>query len=446
MTDSATDRTLQALVIDDEFVSNVLRSEGWKVSESPSPEDTLERINVAQWSVVFCDVTLGGANNYSVLRRFKEKLPDTRVVLTAGHGNTTGTLDATAFGAYDYFLKPFGVEELQTLSQTLLEQLSDRSQSPLPGRRTAACHSELDLVGRSQAFIKLMKHVRRVSNTSVPVLLIGESGVGKLLIASAIHQRSGRADRPFTVLKCGAIGIDASDADLWEPANGGTVFLDEITDLNWSLQTELLTALKSGATRVIAATSRNVEEEVAAGRFRDDLFSSLNAASIQLPPLRERRQDIPPLLQTFAASVYSLNTPVKFSTEAVALLHRYNWPRNVRELEQAVVRAVALCDGTVRVKDLPLRVRQYSGRGLDVERTNGADQSVNEELVPLSEIEGRYVAKVLEHTRGNKQAAARVLGVDRKTLDRMIKRHNIETQFLRERTKSSAADNSGFHR
>ena len=164
--------------------------------------------------------------------------------------------------------------------------------------------------------------------------------------------------------------------------------------------------------------------------------------SIELPPLRERPEDIPPLAQSFADRVYSLSPPVKFSPEALTLLEQYNWPGNIRELENAVVRAVAMCDGTIRPKDLPQDVQDYSrsigeGKGNSVEeKTNGVDQET-EEWVPLSEIEGRYVAKVLGHTRGNKQAAARVLRVDRKTLDRMIKRHNIETHSTRERAKAT---------
>lgn len=472
--ETAMEANFQALVIDDEhyvreFVSDVLRGEGWNVSQSPSAEDAFERLHEAPWSVVFCDVMLGGANGYSVLRTFKEQLPEAKVVLMTGHGSAVGALDATAYGAYDYLLKPFGAEELQSLSQALREQLLDRPQRTSPARRTAAYHSDIELVGRSQAFIEVMKHVGRVSNTNLPVLLTGESGTGKELVASAIHHRSGRAGQPFVAVNCGAIpaelieaelfghvrgsftGADRDRRGLWEEADGGTVFLDEITETNSSFQVKLLRALQMGEirrvgsnqtqhvnVRVIAASNRNVEQEVSAGRFRNDLFYRLNAVSIMLPPLRDRPEDIPPLAQSFADRVYSLSPPVKFSPEALTLLERYNWPGNIRELENAVVRAVAMCDGTIRPKDLPQRVRQYSARTPDEEKTNGAaDQTAIEEWVPLSEIEGRYVAKVLGHTRGNKQAAARVLGVDRKTLDRMIKRHHIETHSSRERVKVS---------
>jgi two-component system, NtrC family, response regulator AtoC len=176
--------------------------------------------------------------------------------------------------------------------------------------------------------------------------------------------------------------------------------------------------------RVIAASNRNVEQEVASGRFRNDLYHRLNAVSIVLPPLRERPEDIPPLAQSFADRVYSLSPSVKFSTEALALLEKYPWPGNIRELENAVVRAVAMCDGTIRVKDLPQRVRNHAMKS--VEGSRPAEHGAGDDWVSLSEVEGRYVARVLEHTRGNKQAAARVLEVDRKTLDRMIKRHHID--------------------
>jgi two-component system response regulator AtoC len=179
--------------------------------------------------------------------------------------------------------------------------------------------------------------------------------------------------------------------------------------------------------RVIAASNRDIEEEVEAGRFRKDLFYRLNAVSITLPPLRERRQDILLLAYSFAERVYSLSPQVKFSVEALQFLEQYPWPGNVRELENAVVRATAICDGTIRAKDLPERIQnhfrlQTQGSQLANET---AKLETEDEWVPLSDVEGRYVAKVLAHTRGNKQAAARLLEVDRKTLDRMIKRHNI---------------------
>ena len=345
-------------------------------------------------------------------------------------------------------------------SRPLREQLSEQDHGSSPTRRMAAYHSDTDLVGRSQAFFEIAKQVEWVAQTDQPVLLTGESGTGKELVASAIHQRSSRAGKPFVAVKCDAIaaesiesevfghvqgafaGADQDRSGLCEEADGGTVFFDEITETTPGFQEKLLRALQTGEfcrvgshqankvdVRVIATTNRNMDQETAAGRFRNDLFQHLNAKSIALPPLRERPAEIAALAQGFADRVYSLNPPVKFSTEAVALLERYSWPGNMRELENAVVRAVAMCDGTVRVKDLPERVRNYSQMPAP---TNGQPvEASQEEWVPLSTIEGRYVAQVLEHTRGNKQAAARVLAVDRKTLDRMIKRHHIDSEKVR---------------
>src|SRR6266850_1275658 len=373
------DRTLHALVIDDEqqvrdFVCTVLVGDGWEVSRAASAEDAFEMLNQRDWSAVFCDVMLGGADGFAVLRRFKAELPDAKVVLRTGHGSAAGALDATAFGAYDYILKPFGAEELQSLSAALREQLVSRPQRLSGRRRGGAQSSDIDLVGRSHAFIEVMKQVGRVAATNLPVFLTGESGTGKELVAAALHQHSGRADRTFVAVNCGAIpaelieselfghtrgsftGADRDRRGLWEEGDEGTVFLDEITETSLSFQVKLLRVLQEGevrrvgsnqtqrlSVRVIASSNRNVEAEVKAGRFREDLYYRLNAVSIMLPPLRERRDDIPPLAQTFADRVYSLGPNVRFSTGALELLQKYPWPGNIRELENAVVRAAAMC-------------------------------------------------------------------------------------------------------
>jgi transcriptional regulator with GAF, ATPase, and Fis domain len=297
-----------------------------------------------------------------------------------------------------------------------------------------------------------------VAATNLPVLLTGESGTGKEVVASLLHSRSSRADQPFVAVNCGAIsaelieselfghvkgsftGADRDRRGLWEEADHGTVFLDEITETSPAFQVKLLRALQQGEirrvgsnhtqrvdVRVVAASNRDVEEEVEAGRFRKDLFYRLNAVSIVLPPLRERREDILLLASSFAERVYALSPQVKFSAEVLQLLELYPWPGNIRELENAVVRATAICDGTIRLKDLPERVQKYStAHSEDSKLTNEtAAPAEVEDWTSLAEVEGRYVAKVLAHTGGNKQAAARLLEIDRKTLDRMIKRHNI---------------------
>jgi DNA-binding NtrC family response regulator len=231
---------------------------------------------------------------------------------------------------------------------------------------------------------------------------------------------------------------------LWKTADKGTIFLDEITETTPAFQVKILRALQQGEirkvgsteirkvdVRVVAASNCNVEEEVAEGRFRQDLFYRLNVVSIRLPPLRQRREDILLLAKSFAERVYSSSEQVKFSRDACELLEQYSWPGNIPELENAVVLATAVCDGTIRVKDLPEHLQKPSISGLSEADEHGAKgaglEETPEEYLPLSVIEGRHVAKVLGHTRGNKQAAARLLNVDRKTLDRMIKRHCIST-------------------
>jgi two-component system response regulator AtoC len=457
-------KNLRALVIEDDtqvgaFVAQVLRDDGWEASEAESAEQAFELSRDQEWSAVFCDVRLGGADGFSVLHRFKEQSPETRVVLMTGHGSACGALDATAFGAYDYLLKPFGVEELQTLSQALREQFANR-RSPAAGARGSGLYkSDIELVGRSEVFIEVMKQVGRVAGTNLPVLLTGESGTGKEVVASALHRRSRRSGKPFVAVNCGAIpaelieselfghlkgsftGADRDRPGLWEEANGGTVFLDEITETTPAFQVKLLRALQEGEirrvgsnqttrvdVRVIAASNRDVEEEVAAGRFRKDLFYRLNAVSIVLPPLRDRLEDILPLAWSFAARVHSLNPVVRFSAEALAVLEEYSWPGNIRELENAIVRAAAMCEETIRVKDLPERVRNNGGHAAGENLAEDHSGAAAEEWPKLTVIEGRYVSRVLDHTGGNKQAAARVLDVDRKTLDRMIKRHGIDSR------------------
>lgn len=456
---------MHALVIDDDpqmrkFVCEVLRDDGWQLTEAESAEQAFGLMDEGRWSVVFCDVILGGADGFTVLKRFKEEQPGAKVVLMTGDGNASGALDATSFGAFDYLLKPFGPEELQSLSRALREQLpSHPSRRTRTARGNSGYQADVGLLGRSESFISVMKQVGRVAATNLPVLLTGESGTGKEVVASSLHRHSTRAEQPFVAVNCGAIsaelieselfghvkgsftGADRDRRGLWEEADQGTVFLDEITETTRAFQVKLLRALQQGEirrvgsnhtqrvdVRVIAASNRDVGEEVETGRFRKDLFYRLNAVSIRLPPLRERPEDILLLAKSFAERVYSLSPEVKFSFEALELLERYPWPGNIRELENAVVRATAICDGTIRVKDLPEPVQLYCKL-----RANGGATSAKGETAPeaaedwtsLSVIEGRYVERVLKQTHGNKQAAARILDIDRKTLDRMIKRHNL---------------------
>src|SRR6266550_4666855 len=265
------------LVIDDEpaitaLVATVLRDDQWEVAEAASAEQAFEIPRDEPWDVVFCDVQLGGADGFSVLRRFKEESPATKVVLMTGHGSASGAMDATSFGAYDYLLKPFGPDELQSLSEALREQLQNQQSRRLRAPYGAGgSKSDVQVLGRSEVFINVMKQVGRVAGTNLPVLLTGESGTGKEVIASALHSHSARRDQPFVAVNCGAIsaelieselfghtkgsftGADRDRKGLWEEADKGTIFLDEITETTPAFQVKLLRALQQSEIRRVGS-------------------------------------------------------------------------------------------------------------------------------------------------------------------------------------------------
>ena len=454
---------MKALVIDDDplvrdNVAEALRADGWEVSEAESAERVYEMLHQEHWALVFCDVRLSDKNDdegYAVLRRFAQEQPETQIVLMTGHGSAVGALDATASGAFDYLLKPFNISSVLSISQTVRSSLEKRAQADAADGPdySLVYTSDIDLVGVSASFVEVMKMVGRVAATNLPVLITGESGTGKEIVTRAIHRRSPRADKPFVAVNCGAIpaelieselfghvrgsftGAERDRQGLWEKADGGTVFLDEITETSPAFQVKLLRALQEGEirrvgsnqtikvdVRVVAATNRDPKQEMREGHFRQDLLYRLNAVTLHLPPLRERREDIMPLARRFAERAARQNAqPVSFSREAVAMLEEYPWPGNIRELENAIMRAAALCDQIVRPEDLPESVRDFSTEATAL--PSGAEN--DGPLVSLAEMEGRYVAHVLARMGGNKQAAARVLGIDRTTLKRMIGRHNL---------------------
>ncbi|HEX8556518.1 MAG TPA: sigma-54 dependent transcriptional regulator [Pyrinomonadaceae bacterium] len=453
---------MHALVIDDEpqvrgFVGLVL-SEDWEVSEAESAERAFEMLGEREWALVVCDVMLGGEDGFSVLRRFRQESPSSQVVLMTGAGSASGAIDATAHGAFDYLLKPFTIDDLKALSRTVKERI--KAQELMDGdadaaARAPAAGADSGLVGRSRSFLEIMKQVGRVAPTDLTVLLAGESGTGKELVARALHQRSRRDGGSFVAVNCGAIpaelieselfghvrgsftGAERDRRGLFEEADRGTIFLDEVTETAPAFQVKLLRVLQEGEirrvgenrtrkvdVRVIAASNRDVELDVQAGRFRKDLYYRLNAVKIYLPPLRERREDIIPLAAYFAGRVRLLSPAAAFSPEVIRLLEQYPWPGNIRELENVVVRAAALCRGAIRPEDLPEHICDYRPPAAEP-APEAAAAAVDETWPSLAEAEGLYVSRVLTHTGGNKQAAARILNIDRKRVDRIIKRHEL---------------------
>ena len=460
---------LQALIIDDDsqvssFVAEVLSEDGWNVRQVNSAKQAFKALPESLWKIVFCDVVLGGEDGYSVLHHFTENLPEARFVLMTGHGSAAGALDATAIGAYDYLVKPLTVEDILSPARSVREQQRQlRLQNPSPeiAEPDSGYTSDIPLIGRSPKFVECLKMVGRVAPTNLPVLITGESGTGKELVAQAVHQRSGRAGNSFVAVNCGAIpvelieselfghakgsftGADRERVGLWEEASGGTILLDEITETSPMFQVKLLRALQQGEirrvgsnrtikvdVRVIAATNRDIEEEMQMGRFRQDLMYRLNAVTIHIPPLRDRIEDIPLLAEYFARRVRPLSAaPVNFSPTALSMLQKYHWSGNIRELENAVLHAASVSDNVIYPEHLPARVTQFI--------ENAPSPSVNfstatargdSQWQPLADIEKNYVAEVLAHTGGNKQAAARLLGIDRKTLARILKRDDTEAK------------------
>ena len=458
--------SLSALVIDDDsqirgFLTEVLRTDKWTVHEASNAENAFEILKEQKLMLVFCDVNLGGVDGYAVLRRFINEQPDAKFVLMTGYESAAGALEATAIGAYDYLVKPFSVDDIFNISATVREHFQRSAQTSTADTSTGY-QSTINLIGRSPAFVESMKMVGRVAATNLPVLISGESGTGKEVVARAIHERSNRTAGEFVAVNCGAIpvelieselfghtrgsftGADRERVGLWEEASGGTIFLDEITETAQLFQVKLLRALQQGEirrvgsnrtlkvdVRVIAATNRNIEIEAQEGRFRQDLMYRLNAVTINLPPLRERREDIPLLAAFFAERVLPLDSPkITFSQAALEMLQNADWQGNVRELENAVLHAVSLADQIIYPEHLPLRVQKPNSNSVQFNET--ISNFVNEPAVnpqewnSLAEMHTKYVRQVLEHTKGNKQAAARLLQIDRKTLARIIGRAESE--------------------
>ena len=458
-------RNLPTLIIDDEpqvrnFLKELLQTEGWQISEAGSAEEAFQKLNDEKWALVFCDVMLGDDDGYTVLRRFIEVQPEAKFVLMTGYESAAGALEATSIGAYEYLVKPFSIDDVIALSKTVREQAdATRKKSVKSDTEKTGYVSSIELIGRSPKFVECLKMVGRVATTNLPVLITGESGTGKEVVARAIHNLSRRAGKQFVAVNCGAIPVELIESELfghargsftgaereriglWEEADGGTIFLDEITETPPQFQVKILRALQQseirrvGANqtikinaRVIAATNRDIEEEAKKGNFREDLMYRLNAVTINLPPLRDRLEDIPIFVEQFAARECPPDKePVRFSDETMKILTSYFWQGNVRELENAVLHAVSMSDCIVYPEHLPARitksVRENISENSETNLINNTDiLTKKKDWFTLEDFQLLYVGQVLEHTKGNKQAAARILDIDRKTLSRMVNR------------------------
>ena len=400
-------------------------------------------------ALLVSDLQIGTASGLDLCAHAKTVLPALPAIIMTGHASVKTAVEAMRSGVWDYLVKPVSLDELELQARRAIEH------TRLTGevkrlRREVTAASDDDLVGASPAIAELRDLIRRVAATEVGVLLLGESGTGKEVVAQAIHRQSARADGPFVAINCAALPetlleselfghargafTDAKKArrGLFLDATGGTLFLDEIGELPLPMQPKLLRALQERVvrpvggeqsvpfdTRVIAATNRDLAVATAEGTFREDLYYRLNVVQIDLPPLRARGNDILLLAQTFIdrfAARHKVGVR-GLSPESAEKLLQHAWPGNVRELMNAIERGVALArTDTLQVGDLPERVRESEKKRIDFVAEDTDD------LVTIDELERRYIHRVMAAVGGNKSQAARILGVDRKTLFRKLKR------------------------
>ena len=433
------------LLIDDDddsrgMMARALRQQGHQVVEAADGAEAL-RLDLVGFDVVLTDLQMPSVGGREVLAAVRRVSKVTPVIAFTAYANAENAIDLISEGAYDYVPRPVDISRLRVLVQRALEwRALMQENSSLKGAEVRTSTREPLLVGTSPAMLDVYKVVAQVAPTSVSVLIAGESGTGKELIARTIHRRSGRTG-PFLAMNVAALPEPVLLAELFgdaasgrrgmlAEAAGGTLFLDEVEDLGPKAQGMLLKALEernvdgqgTGEVRIIAATSRDLQEESAAGRFRADLLFRLQVVTVTVPPLTARREDIPVLVDHFLhhyASALGRAAPV-LAPDARAALMDYDWPGNVRELAQAVERALVLSRGNAILKeDLPAAVRNLT-------QLRNPGTNLDTDWPTLAVVERRYIDRVLQHTSGNKTRAAEVLGIDRRTLSRLFARERAQ--------------------
>jgi len=445
------------LAVDDdramcEMIEAGLDPYGFDVVWRTRAEDALQAAEAEDFSAVVTDLNLSTDSGLDVCRRLSELRPDLPVVVITAFGDMQSAISAIRVGARDFINKPV---EMETLAHSLRRATEEHELRREVKRLTEEVRRSTgvgELVGRSSGMRKVYELISRVSDTDASVVLTGESGTGKELVARALHTESRRADGPFVAVNCAAVPATLLESELFghvrgaftdastrreglfQRANRGTVLLDEIGEMPTDMQAKLLRVLQDkrvrpvGATeeipfdaRIVAATNRDLEDDVENGRFREDLFYRLNVVRIHVPPLRARGNDILLLAQHFVERASErLQRPVKgISAEAAKKLLGYDWPGNVRQLENWMERAVTLTRfEQITPEDLPDKIRERGDTGpVDIDQ---------EHMSTLSDIERRYIERVLSATGGNKTQASRILGLDRRTLYRKLERYEQE--------------------
>lgn len=444
------------LIVDDEVTARELCSEvalgvGLRVRTAATTELALEILDQFPVDIVITDLKVPELGGLELLRRIRAAYPHIAVVVLTQFGTIETAVEAMRLDAADYITKPFHVDELRAKLDRLARAVELDQENRVLREQLRSRPGFGGLIGLSPRMQKVYKLIEKVSQHSYPVLVLGESGTGKELVARSIHFSGPRRTGPFVPVDCSALVPTLIESELFgyvkgaftgalhtkmgllEAADGGTLFLDEIADLPFDLQAKLLRALQEKEirpvgsnervhinVRVIAATNRDLEGAVRGGTFRQDLFFRLNVVQIKLPPLRERKGDIPLLVNHFLEKFSDPDRPVhSISEEAMARLMAYDWPGNVRELENAIERAVALGSGPIlQLADLPSNLHYSSSERLPA----------NDELLPLEELERRAIFRALRETGGDKLAAARLLGIGKTTLYRKLKQYQAEQQ------------------
>jgi len=441
---------MKVLVVDDEtmvrdLVKDAMVEQGYQVWTAGGGDEALKLGAEHQFDLVFCDVVMDGMGGFDVLKAFRANLGSaSEIVLMTGQASVEAAIEAVQHGANDYICKPFSIGVLQAIASAVEQR---RYPSKLI-EVEAPKGPQQELIGNSPAMIEVVKTAARVAATELPVMLRGESGTGKELIARLVHRKSNRAERPFVAVNCGALpdtlleselfghtrgaftGADSARRGLFDEADGGTLMLDEVTETSPAFQVKLLRVLQEGEfrplgtnakkkvnVRVLATTNRDPQSLVDQGLFRQDLLYRLQGVSITLPPLRERREDVRSMTLSFLAQYSSNGRRLSVTKDAMLALERYNWPGNVRELKHLMQRLAALNTGIIRLEDLPSEI-------ISTPKVASVMNDVipEGELPTLEQLESSYLLRVLSAVGGNKSRAAQVMGVDRKTLYRMIDR------------------------
>jgi len=444
------------LVVDDEPIAlqnleHIMLKEGYQVLAVDSGVEAIKHLEKTEFDIVLTDLKMQPIDGLQVLEHTKQRFPDTEVILITAYATVDTAVDAMKKGAYHYISKPFKLEEVRHTVRTALEKRKLKKEVSELRAKVKEQQQVPLIIGKSPKILDLQKIIRQIAPTDCNVLILGETGTGKELVARAIHALSPRAEARFLAFNCGAFSEDLLANELFghekeaftgargvkkgllEAASGGTVLLDEIGDMPLPMQVKLLRVLQEkrlirvGGTeeipvdiRVLAATNKDLKKEVRKGTFRQDLYYRLNVITLEVPALTDRRDDIPLLAYHFLKKFADAQSKgvQKISDEVMDILMAYQFPGNVRELENIIERAVALCEGdTVQPNHLPPDLQQFT---LRVHRPR------QREFLTLEDQEKEYISWVLRKTKGNKTKAAEILGIDRVSLWRKLKKYKLE--------------------